>query len=69
VFVNYNGINVSSAESELGMKFLRTLGTLAGIFPRGKAEGSESIANTFLGSELHGGKRPTWGADGSVFRA
>ena len=62
---------MSSVESELGMKFLRTLGTLAGSFPRGRAEGSESIANTFLGwgGELHGGKSPAWGADGSVFTA
>lgn len=61
---------MSSVESELGMKFLRTLGTLAGIFPRGRAGGSESIANTFLGGgELLGGKSPAWGADGSVFTA
>lgn len=69
MFVNYSGKNVSSVESELRMKFLRTLGTLVGIFPRGRAEGSERIANSFLGGELHGGKSPAWGADESVFRA
>lgn len=78
MFLNYNGRNVSSAESgrnvssaesKLEMKFLRTLGTLARIIPRYTPKGPERIANTLLGGELNYGKSPTWGADGSVFRA